>query len=402
VRRSWGSKRLAAPGAAAAGAIALGAAAWPGRADAEPLRLRADAYAEARSPVGLIVLQGESRERPWLAFEGLVWSGYRDGGAADVLVLMAKLREARGYGELRVGRFVVATGAVRPMHLDGAWGVVRSPQGSTAEAFAGVPVVPRFGGRAYDWAAGGRVAQTIAARVTAGVSYVQERDRGASANEEVGFDLAAAPTRRIDLAARGAYDLSSPGVTDALVSAAWRSTALRVELFGTHRSPSRILPATSLFSVLGDLPSQQAGATARWGAAPRLDLSASGAAQRAGGQLGARAWVRGELRLDDRGEARVGLEVRRQDVGDARWSGVRASGAQGLGKGLTLSSELELARPDEPRGRGALWPWGLLALAWRSAGGAWEVAAACEAAVTPESRAETNALVRLAHRLEGK
>src|SRR5262249_55810692 len=49
-------------------------------AHAQPLRLRADAYAEARAPAGLIVLQGEgrdgppSRQRPWLDAEGLVWA----------------------------------------------------------------------------------------------------------------------------------------------------------------------------------------------------------------------------------------------------------------------------------------------------------------------------------------
>ncbi len=374
----------------------------PGGAGAEPLRLRADAYGQARAPVGLVVLQGESRERPWLAVEGLVWAGYREGGAADVLVLMAKLREARGLGELRVGRFVVATGAVRPLHLDGAWGVARSPQGSTVEAFVGAPVVARLGPRSYDWAAGGRAAQTIAARVTVGVSYVQQRERGVLANEEVGADLAAAPTRRIDVAARAAYDLASPGVADALASAAWRSTALRVELFGTHRSPSRILPATSLFSVLGDLPSQQAGTSLRWAAAPRLDLSASAMARATGGGLGAHAWARGELRLDDRGDGRLGFELRRNDVGGARWSGARALGACRLGRGLTLSSELELARPDEPRGRGVLWPWGLVALGWRSVDGAWEVAGAGEASATPEHRFEANALVRVARALGSK
>ena len=46
-------------------------------ADAQPLRLRADAVAESRSPAGLVVLQGEDTVRPWLSVEGLVWTGAR-------------------------------------------------------------------------------------------------------------------------------------------------------------------------------------------------------------------------------------------------------------------------------------------------------------------------------------
>jgi hypothetical protein len=77
---------------------------------------------------------------------------------------------------------------------------------------------------------------------------------------------------------------------------------------------------------------------------------------------------------------------------------VRAIGSHALGRGFRFSSEIELAFPDEPRGRGFAWPWGLMALAWRSNG--WEAAAAIEAAATPEHRFETNALVRVARALE--
>ena len=82
----------------------------------------------------------------------------------------------------------------------------------------------------------------------------------------------------------------------------------------------------------------------------------------------------------------------------ARWTGFRAVGTQPLGGGFRLSSEIEIAVPDDPNGRGIAWPWGLLALAWRSNG--WEVAAAMEAASTPEYRYEVNALARLSRTLE--
>jgi hypothetical protein len=368
----------------------------PSAARAEPLRLRADAVAETQSPAGLVVLQGSDRARPWMDAETLVWAGARTDPTADVLVLTLRLRDPRGRGEVRGGRFVFATGAIRPVQVDGASALGRAAWGGTLEAMAGVPVVPRFGTRAYDWIVAGRVAQSVGERapVKAGVSYVQRRAHGEIADEELGADVAAVPLRWLDLAARGAYDLTSPGIADALVSVAARKGDVRVEGFATHRSPSRLIPATSLFSVLGDVPSDMIGSTVRWNAAPRLDVWATGAGQRIGFDYGGNASVRALLRLDDTGRGTLGVELRRQSVSAARWSGVRMVASHPLGGHLRVSSEIEVAVPDEARGRGSVWPWGLLALAWRSRDG-WEAASGVEAASTPEHRFEVNALVRL-------
>jgi hypothetical protein len=374
-------------------------------ASAQSIRLRADALAQTSSdtqtPAGLLVLQGQDQVRPWVDAEALVWTGAKPDATADVLVLAVRVKEPHGYGQLRAGRFVLATGAVLPVQLDGIDALGRTPWGMTTEAFGGVPVVPRFGARAYDWLVGGRVAQRVADAATVGLSYVQRREYGDVSNEELGADLAAAPARWCDLAARAAYDLVSPGLADALFSAAVRSPEWRFEVFGSQRSPSRLLPATSLFSVLGDFPSQSLGGTLRWRAAPRLDLLASGAAQSVGSEVGGNGWVRSSLRLDDRGDGALGLELRRQDVSTAQWSGVRATTAVPLGRGFRYASEIEIVVPDHPDGRGIAWPWGLVSLAWRSAAG-WELAGALEASSTPEHRYETDAIVRLSRALSMK
>ncbi len=402
-----GCKRVATSRARAR-ARALGAAAasyaclWASQSGAEPLALRGDALvdtqSEAQSPTGLVVLQGHDTLRPWLDAEGLVWSGAKPGLTADVLVLALHLREPRGRAELRVGRFVLATGAIFPVQIDGAEVIGRAPWGSSLEVFGGAPVVPRFGARAYDWLGGARLAQHVASTVTMGVSYVQRREYGDLSNEEIGADLAAAPAKWLDVAAKGAYDLTSPGIADGRISAATRVDAFRFELFASEQSPGRLLPATSLFSVLGDFPSQMIGGTVRWAAAPRLDVLASGAGQLVGGELGMNAWIRSTLRLDDRGKGSLGVEVRRVDVSSARWTGFRVVGAEPLGHGFRFSSEIEIAVPDDPNGRGVAWPWGLMALAWRSNG--WELAGAVEAASTPEYQYELNALARVSRTLE--
>jgi hypothetical protein len=372
------------------------------RAAAQPIRLRADALAQtegASSPAGLVVLQGEDPIRRWVSAEGLVWAGTTP-FTGDVLVLAVRLREPHGYAEVRVGRFVLATGAVHPVQIDGAHAIARAPWGSTLETFGGMPVVPRFGSRTYDWIAGGRVAQTVVGTATLGVSYVQRRQDGDISGNEVGADLAVAAVRWLDLAAFGAYDLTSPGLAEARASSAVHWVDWRFEVFASQMSPGRLLPATSLFSVLGDMPSETLGATIRWRAAPRLDLLASGAGQDVAGGAGGNGWVRSTLRLDDRGLGSLGLEVRRVDLPQAEWTGVRAIAALPLGNGLRFATELEIVAPDHPDGRGTAWPWGLTALTWRAPGG-WEIAGALEASSTPLHRYEADALVRLSMALGG-
>lgn len=383
--------------------LMIGLLASPVQARADPLWLRADAIADTQSttspsPTGLVVLQGQDRLRSWIDAEGLVWAGGTPSATGDVLVMAVHAREPHGYGEVRVGRFVLATGAIFPVQIDGAEIIGRAPWGSAVETFGGVPVVPAFGPRAYDWIAGTRVSQKVASKVTFGVSYVQRREDGDVSNEEVGADFAAAPTRWLDLAAKGAYDLTTPGLADARASLATRFGGFRVEVFASQQSPGRLLPATSLFSVLGDFPSEQVGGTLRWRAAPRLDLWAGGAGQVVAGELGNNEWVRSTLRLDDGGIRNIGVELRRVDVLAARWTGVRMVSTQPLGRGFRVTSEIEIVVPDEPQARGIVWPWGLMALAWRP--GRWELAAGLEAASTPQYRYETEALVRLARTLE--
>ena len=374
----------------------------------QPLRLRADVVGEARAPAGLVVLQAADRYRPWLEAEGLVWMGGQsttgstlgfrgsEHSAADVLILTIKLREPHGLGELRAGRFVFSTGAIRPMHVDAVSGVVRFPGGTSVEAMGGFLVAPEAVPSRRDWAGAARVAQRLSARFVLGGSYVRHQTAAGLATEEVGADLATTPAAFLDLAGKAAYDLLSRGVAEASFSAALRwSGDWRLELFGSHRSPGRLLPATSLFSVLGDFPAETMGSMLRWEAAPRLDLVVSAAGQWVGGRAGGQGALRATLRTDDQGDGRLGLELRRQDVTTARWLGIRLIVSEPLVKQVRASAEIEFVRPDVAEDRGSVWPWGLLALSWRSGTG-WEAATALEAGAGPQRRFETNALLRVA------
>ena len=382
-------------------ALVAAAVASPSVAHADPIRLRADALAQTRAPTGMLVLSGEDRERPWLDAEALVWTGTKrswetSNPEGDVLVATVRVREPKGRVELRAGRFVMTTGAIRPVHLDGAVAQARAPWGTGVEAFGGIPVVPRFGARASDWVVGGRASQTVATYATAGVSYEMRRTGGMRSTEESGVDFALMPVRWLDVAGRGAWDLIERDLAEAHGSLAARGGPVRFEVFGMRRSPSRLLPATSLFSVLGDLPATTVGSTLRLAAAPRLDFLATGAGQRVGDDTGGNGSLKATLRLDDRGLGAVSVEGRRQSVSTARWYGLRVAGMHPIVARLSFATELELVKPDDDS-HGKYWTWGLGALTWRFASG-WDVAGAVEASVGRQDRYEVDGLLRASYR----
>ncbi len=392
-----GCKRLATR--ACVGASSLFFAIY---AHAEPTAtLRLDTLVDTQRGGGVIVIETDMNTHSWASAEALVWTGgsTTTGISADALAFSVRMREPHGFGELRIGRFLFASGAILPVQIDGASAMARAPWGTKVELVAGVPVTalassaPPIEVPGIAWLIGGRVSQLIASRMTMGVSYMQRREGEEVADEEAGADLSAAPTRWLDLAAHAAYDITSPGLSDAVASAAVRVGELRFEAFALARSPSRLLPATSLFSVFGDFPTQSVGGSVHWKAAPRLDLWLVGAGQTVGGVYGGNASARAFLKLDDRGAGGIGLELRRQDVSTARWTGIRATATKPLLKTLRCGVELELVIPDDSS-KGVAWPWVLGSLAWRPST-RWEIAGAIETASTPQHEFELNALARL-------
>lgn len=378
--------------------LGLGAAS----AAAEPLRLRGDALATTASPAGLLVLDADGKLEERLSAEAVVWvAGSRtpgDDASGDVLVIAVRGRTRDGKASARLGRFVSTLGALRPVHVDGGSLRLRLPRRFDVDAVAGVPVVLGLGtGRAWDWVVGGRVARQIGDGGSVGIAYGQRRDRGVRASEELGVDAGAELTKRTDVGARAAYDLVGEGLAEIAVSASHRRGSLRAELYASQRSPSHLVPATSLFSVIGDVPAQRAGTVLTWRAAPRLDVIGDVAALRADDQLGPDVTARARLRLDDKGEGQVSGELRRAGTGDEAWTGARLAARVPVSRQIVLSTELELIVPDDDR-RGTAWPWGLVAACWRRS--AWEAAIAVEASASPEYTRRVDGLLQLSTRWE--
>jgi hypothetical protein len=394
-------------------------------AHADPLVLTANALATTAAPAGLVTVSAEATPADHVSVEAVVWTG---GGGnltgelpGDVLVMVMRARTESGAASGQLGRFVASLGALRPIQIDGGAGRVLLPHRFVAEAYAGVPVLrDRSVSRAWDWVVGARASRMIGESGSVGIAYLQQREDGRLASEEVGIDGGAAIGRRDDVGAKLAYDLANPGVAEATLSASHRRGAVRTELFATYRAASHLLPATSLFSVLGDIPSELIGTTATWRAAPRLDVIASIAIRHAdgspidgpaiaaapavpmiaspstapiAGSTAPEGFVRAKLRLDDRGKSMIGAELRRDGVGEAGWTGARGSARIALPAALTASTEVELVLPDHDRGLGRVWPWALAALGWTT--GPWQAAVALEASASPSDRRRLDALVQL-------
>ena len=131
-----------------------------GSARAEPLVLRADAFASTVAPAGLLTLAADGDAGPDLSAEAVVWTGRVAADHGDVLVMALHARTRNGRLSGTLGRFVETLGALRPVQIDGARSRARLPHAIDVESYAGIPVLPGTS-RSWDWVTGGRVARRI-------------------------------------------------------------------------------------------------------------------------------------------------------------------------------------------------------------------------------------------------
>ena len=395
-----------------AAALALWFAAPLAPASAQPHSVGAELWGQLEPNVGLIVLEGSTRKYPYVEAEGLVWAGagtpqfgLRDNQmTVEALVLTVKVRDPKGISDTRLGRFILSTGAVRAMHVDGGHAILRAPSKTNFEIFGGVPVEGDVDGRRYDWMAGGRISQGLGKLGVIGGSYYNRYNAGQRSDEEVGADFSLRAAHWLDMAAKFSWEIVNPGLAEVLatVSSATENGKVRGEVFASKRSPTRMLQQTSLFTVLGDPGTLRTGGNLFWRAAPRLDFWLEGSAAQAEDRWGWMGYFRSVLRTDDKGKGSVLGEVRRQAIASvSNWTGLRVAAVipvwEDLEQSVGLMPEVEVVIPDERSAEtGKVWPWGRLALRYRHEKG-WTVAAAAEASSTQDIRLDVRALARVAY-----
>lgn len=372
---------------------------------AEPYRLRADVFAETADPAAFAIVQVETQSRGLLLVdaEAMVWGGVgvdaesSPEAMGEAVLASVRLRDPiHGLG-VRLGRQLYYGGAIRPLHFDGATITARAPSASQVELFGGIPVVPRWQGRSFDWLVGGRITQAMDDLAQVGASYWQARDDGALTHSQIGAEGAVNPLKVLTVSSTAAFDTSRSALVDARISAVLHDEVNRAELFALRRSPSLLLPATSLFAALGSFDVDQLGLTGSYRVAPRLDLSATATVDRAANSPGATQILRAELRLDDDGRGAVGVEGHRVSMPSASWTGARAWLRLPLIEELSASTEVEVAVPDEPADRGIAWPWLLVGLRYQPLT-FLEAAAAFETSSTPQYDVSVGGVLRLSGR----
>ncbi len=416
--RSWtnASKKIRSIGGRVALALAATFASlcFPATtALAQPHRVGAELWGQANPNYGLIILEGSTRKYPYVDAEAMIWGGigasqlgFDDGAEIQALVIAIKLRDPKGISDTRLGRFILATGSVRAMHIDGGHITLRAHSKTHFEVFGGVPVDGNIEGRKYDWMVGGRLSQGLGKRGVLGASYYNRFNAGQRSDEEVGGDFSLRVASWLDMAAKVSWELVNPGLAEVLgtISAQTKNRVIRGELYVTKRSPTRLLQATSLFTVLGDPGTLATGANLRWRAAPRLDLWVNGAMQNAEEKYGWSGYLRGVLRTDDEGKGSILGELRRQSVSISQWTGLRFAAViplyEDIDTTVGLMPEFEIVFPDDPEpDQGTVWPWGRLALRW-APGRGWAVAAACEVSANQVQRYEVRGLARVSYQAE--
>ena len=380
------------------------------KAAAQPHSVGAELWGQLDPNVGLIILEGSTRKYPYVEAEGLIWGGagspqygLDNDATFEALIISIKVRDPKGITDTRLGRFILGTGAVRAMHVDGGHITLRAPSKTHFEIFGGVPVDGNIDGRKYDWMAGARVSQGLGKIGTLGASYYNRYNAGQRSDEEVGADFSLRAAHWLDMAAKFSWEIVNPGLAEVLgtISAQTENHKLRGEIFATKRNTIRLLQQTSLFTVLGDPGAFKTGGNLFWRPAPRLDLSVEGAAQESADDWGWTGYLRGLLRTDDEGNGSVLGELRRQDVATSKWTGIRLAAEipiyEDSDEKVGLMPEFEIVIPDDRRPEtGKAWPWGRLAVQWKHEKG-WALAAAAEAGSNATQAIDVRALARFSY-----
>lgn len=356
-----------------------------------------DLLLQGRPAEGLLILRSGYRSSRLVDADSLVFVGAGENDLrGDVLTMNVGVREPHGWGQARLGRFLLSTGAVRPVHLDGATVHARAPFGTSLELFGGAPVVRELGPRSFDWVAGGRLSQrALQDRLGAGVSYLQRRDGGELALQELGADLSLQPLPWLAISALGAWSLLSAGLAEARLNALARAERGQWELHLSRRVAARLLPATSLFSVISRAPSSELGTAVSYQLYPRLNAAAQAALEGLDSRWGYRFVLRSTLKLTAANGGKLSAELSRRKLAREGYSaGLVQLELPPSAAGIVAHGSFELVASDHPDGRGVVWPWARAGASCPLAS-AWLLSAALGWRASPEYKSDLYALVRV-------
>ena len=298
---------------------------------------------------------------------------------------------------LRVGRQLAVGGAVRATQLDGiaADGVIK--YGFGAQAWAGVPVQPRFSQAGGDFLTGARVFWRHSFDSEAGASFVYALRRGYIARRDVALDGSWTPVRPVTVNGLFQWSLEEARLAEARLQAVWQASR-KLQVVGDlqRTAPDLFIDRSSIFAVFSEERRDEAGGEIVYRLLQPLSLEADWHWLKVEGGHGHRGGVRGTWRTPYGGS--YGAELRLLTEPDNGYKMARVFGIRRLPRDITVTLDLDaywLEREVNAEKRSFV---ATLTAGWAFLPG-WEAMLAGSLGTTPYFERRAEAIARVTYRL---
>ena len=260
--------------------------------------------------------------------------------AGDVDSIFFEGRVLKRHLLLRVGRQLAVGGALRATQLDGiaADGVVA--YGFGAQAWAGVPVQPRFSQASGDFLTGARLFWRHSFDSEAGASFVYALRRGYIARRDVAFDGSWTPLRPLTVNGLFQWSLEEQRLAEARVQALWQASS-KLQLVGdvARTAPDLFIDRSSIFAVFSEERRDEAGGEVVYRLLQPVTLDADWHWLWLEGGHGHRGGARATYRTPTGGS--YGAEFRFVTEPDNGYKLARLFGIRRLPRDITLTLDLD-------------------------------------------------------------
>lgn len=261
-------------------------------------------------------------------------------GAGDLDSFFFEGRVLKRHLLLRVGRQLAIGGAVRATQLDGiaADGVI--DYGVGVQAWAGVPVQPRFAQASGDFLTGARVFWRQAFDSEVGASYVYALRRGYLARSDLALDGSWTPLRPVTVSGLLQWSLEEGRLAQARLQAVWQ-VSRKLQLVGDvqRTAPDLFLDRSSIFAVFSEERRDEAGGEIVYRPLQPLSLEADWHWLKVEGGHGHRGGARATYRPPYGGS--YGAELRLVTEPDNGYKLARLFGIRKLPRDITVTLDLD-------------------------------------------------------------
>jgi hypothetical protein len=241
---------------------------------------------------------------------------------------------------LRLGRQLATGGAMRATQIDGLAADALITRGIGLQAWAGVPVQPRFAQASGDFITGARAFWRQAFDSEVGVSYVYALRRGYLARNDLGVDGTWTPLRPVTVSGYLQWSLEEARLAEGRLQGLWQINH-QVQLVAEvqRTAPDLFIDRSSIFAVFSEEFRNEAGGEIVYRPMQPLTLEADWHWLNVEGGHGQRAGGRATYRTPYGGS--YGAELRFLDEPDNGYTLGRIFAIRRLRQDITLTVDLD-------------------------------------------------------------